>query len=58
MKVQVEIYNSLKEFDNGYEPMHCYIMDHDDPAQRKVLGKQCRNALEAGPVVLTFRKEE
>ena len=58
MKVQVEIYNSLKEFDNGYEPVRCYIMDHDDPAQRKVLGMQCRNAFEAGQVVLTFREEE
>ena len=30
-----------------------YVMDHDDPAQRRVLGEQCRNAFEAGQSVNT-----
>ena len=30
-----------------------YTMDHDDPAQRRVLGEQCRNAFEAGQSVRT-----
>lgn len=30
-----------------------YVMDHDDPAQRRVLGEQCRNAFEAGQSVST-----
>lgn len=30
-----------------------YTIDHDDPAQRRVLGEQCRNAFEAGQAVST-----
>lgn len=29
-------------------------MDHDDPAQRRVLGEQCRSAFEAGQCVVTI----
>lgn len=30
-----------------------YTIDHDDPAQRRVLGEQCRNAFEAGQSIRT-----
>lgn len=30
-----------------------YVIDHDDPAQRRVLGEQCRNAFEGGQTVIT-----
>lgn len=30
-----------------------YTMNHDDQAQRRVLGEQCRNAFEAGQSVAT-----
>lgn len=30
-----------------------YIMDHNDIAQRRVLGEQCRNAFEAGQWIIT-----
>lgn len=30
-----------------------YVMDHNDPAQRSVLGQQCRLAFEAGQTVQT-----
>ena len=35
-----------------------YTMDHDDPAQRKVLGEQCRNAFEAGQSISTTPKHK
>lgn len=38
---------------NGYI-YRDYTMDHNDPAQRRVLGEQCRNAFEAGQCVLTY----
>lgn len=34
-------------------PVRYYTMDHNDPAQRKVLGIQCRNAFEGGQQVWT-----
>lgn len=30
-----------------------FIMDHDEVAQRRVLGEQCRNAFEAGQTIKT-----
>lgn len=30
-----------------------YVMDHDDPVQRRMLGEQCRNAFEAGQSICT-----
>lgn len=45
--VKVEVYsvenNILKR----------YVMNHNDPAQRKVLGMQCRAAFEAGQSIYT-----
>lgn len=32
-----------------------YVMDHDDHAQRRVLGMQCRNAFEGWQRIETFR---
>jgi hypothetical protein len=54
MKVQVHVYSSLASFEDEWGPMRSYTMDHDDPSQRRVLGEQCRNAFEAGQVVLTY----
>lgn len=31
-----------------------FIVDHDDPVQRRVLGEQCRNAFDGGQTVTTF----
>lgn len=55
MKVRVEIYADVHAMDAGDEPpLHEYTMDHNDPAQRRVLGEQCRNAFSAGQCVVTF----
>lgn len=35
------------------QPVAQYWMDHDDGAQRRVLGAQCRNAFEAEQCVFT-----
>lgn len=35
-----------------------YTMDHDDIVQRRILGEQCRNALEAGQSVNTTPKHK
>lgn len=53
MEVRVVVFKSLLDFRDDY-PMRSYIMDHDDPAQRRVLGEQCRNAFEGGQVIVTF----
>lgn len=31
-----------------------FVMDHDDQAQRRVLGEQCRNAFEGGQRIVTY----
>lgn len=53
MKVMVTVFRSLHSFNRYDGWIARYIMDHDDPAQRRVLGEQVRNAFEAGQVVLT-----
>lgn len=35
-----------------------YIVNHDDPVQRRVLGEQCRNAFEAGQSINTAPKHK
>ena len=47
MKVLVEVY------DEDGDRIRRYEMDHDDPAQRRVLGIQCRNAFEGGQSIHT-----
>lgn len=38
-------------------PYRSYVMDYNDPAQRAVLGAQCRNVFEtASQIIQTFRK--
>lgn len=56
MKVCVEVYDSLKAFESGSHPFREYTMNHDDAAQRRVLGEQCRNAFEGGQVIVTYPK--
>lgn len=53
MKVRVIVY---ADYDLVFKsPMiACYIMNHDDAAERRVLGEQCRNAFEAGQCVVTY----
>jgi hypothetical protein len=48
--VNVEIWDSW----DGGSCIHEYTMNHDDPAQRRVLGEQVRNAFEAGQRVVTY----
>jgi hypothetical protein len=50
------IYDSRKPFSTGQEEeiYRDYVMDHDDPSERHVLGEQCRNAFEAGQCIVTF----
>lgn len=61
MKVEVLILASVvrgcdalrrNAYGNAVTVAH-YVMDHDDPSQRRVLGEQCRNAFEAGQSVVT-----
>ncbi len=53
MQIHVEIYANRQQFWDCADPIRSYWMDHSDPAQRRVLGEQCRNAFEAGQVVVT-----
>lgn len=56
MKVCVEVHSSLDSFEDAEKPFRCYVMNHDDPGERRVLGEQCRNAFEAGQVIVTYPK--
>jgi len=51
MKVQVIVKQSI----NGREVVVAkYVMNHDEQAERRVLGEQCRNAFEGGQMVITY----
>lgn len=52
MNVRVRVFRSVESF-TFEPPIFDYVMDHDDPAQRRVLGEQCRNAFEGGQLILT-----
>lgn len=55
MKVCVEVFDSLLAFERTPDfPLRYYMMNHNDPAERRVLGEQCRNAFEAGQVIVTY----
>lgn len=54
MKVCVEVHENLIKFENGCKPFCEYTMNHNNPAERRVLGEQCRNAFEAGQVIVTY----
>lgn len=55
MKVRVQVfYPTLIGSDYfNFPPFRDYVMDHNDPSQRRVLGEQCRNAFEGGQVIVT-----
>ena len=53
MQIYVEIYANRQQFMTCGDPIRSYFMDHSDPAQRRVLGEQCRNAFEGGQLVVT-----
>lgn len=53
LQVRVEVYGGVNEMIAG-EPYRTYVMNHDDPAQRRVLGEQCRNAFEAKQCIVTY----
>ncbi|MBN8224897.1 MAG: hypothetical protein J0L89_08790 [Xanthomonadales bacterium] len=54
MKIMVEVHASTEHLNEDRPPLRCYTMDHDDQAQRRVLGEQCRNAFEAGQCIVTI----
>lgn len=54
MRVNVEVYSSLTDYENGADPIACYAMNHNREAERRVLGQQCRYAFEAGQMMLTY----
>lgn len=71
MKVRVECWASVNDMvnatlrldvDGSVSIEDCegfivsYDMEHDDAAQRRVLGEQCRNAFEAGQCIVTYPK--
>lgn len=51
--VNVRVFHSYRDFKRS-NPFRSYIVDYSDRAQRAVLGTQCRNAMEAGQIVLTL----
>ena len=51
MRIQVEVYPNPDL--NPEEIIASYIMEHDNIAERRVLGEQCRNAFEGGQTVIT-----
>lgn len=56
MKVCVEVYDNINAYEDGAEAFRSYTMNHDDAGERRVLGEQCRNAFEAGQMILTYPK--
>ncbi len=54
LAVKVEVYKNIQAYKDGDKPLASYFIDHDDPAQRRVLGEQCRNSFEAGQMIVTF----
>lgn len=52
--VQVIVYKNRKDFENKNSPLRRYVINHDLALSRKVLGEQCRNAFEAGQVIVTY----
>ncbi len=50
MRVMVEVYDYMDDA----KLFRKYVMDHDDPIQRRVLGEQCRNAFEGDQMVVTY----
>ncbi len=60
MKVNVEVWESEKAFRDAYQNKHSrglvryFLMDHDDPTQRRVLGEQCLNAFDGGQMIVTW----
>lgn len=67
MKVRVEIWESIAAMNEGTVRLmndasvdvcdlaiRTYDMNHNDAAERRVLGEQCRNAFEAGQCVVTY----
>lgn len=54
MKVTVEVHASVRDLDEGRAPLKQYTMNHDNKAERRVLGEQCRYAFEAGQAIVTY----
>ena len=44
----------VEVWDKNESLVRDYTMNHDDPAQRRVLGEQCRNAFEGGQTIVTY----
>jgi hypothetical protein len=56
LRVNVEVYASVEAFEAGAAPLREYEMNHDCETERKTLGMQCRNAFEAGQMIVTYSK--
>ena len=54
MKVYVEVYSNPNDLGRGKSPIREYVMNHNDQGERRVLGEQCRNAFEAGQLIVTY----
>lgn len=54
LKVQVEVYQSIYDFEEGRTAFRMYQINHDCPEDRRVLGQQCRNAFEGGQLIVTY----
>lgn len=58
LKVYVEVYASIDAFEDGDKALREYSMNHDNAAERRVLGEQCYNAFKAGQMILTYSKDK
>lgn len=54
LKVRVMVFRNKKAFEEKHSPLRNYVINHDDPKSRRVLGEQCRNAFEGGQVIVTM----
>jgi len=58
--LKIHVYVEMRN-DSQREPVVVvkhYVMDHDDPKQRRVLGIQCRNAFEGGQSIRTVPENQ
>lgn len=55
LRVEVRVFESPEKYEDGDPPLVAYVMDHDNPEERARLGAGCREAFEAGQLVMTYR---
>lgn len=52
LAVRVLVYETAYDLSMGKRPMRDYIINHNDPRERAVLGQQCRNVFESRTQVI------